>query len=369
MKNIIINTLSIELTRRCNLNCDFCARGPAQNMTITKEIIDKTLDEIKDYYILDIRLNGGEPFLAPEVIDYLIDQLIKKEIAFCGLCVFTNGTIKSQQIAEALNKAADYITNHQYYKFLKDCENLLVEQKIKTRDETVIYIEFSTNGHLTNDAEINDVRDWYIEHLNFDKISCILQSRDNRIVKTSRNRQKYMLADYIDLEGNAIRNIDKLLQMPVNLYKASIYNNEMCLIDDNIQLPGNHDRFVFINKAITISANGNVFPGCLMSYDRVDKEKMFNIIDCNNDFYNRIDLYSWEHPRSILANKSLKLFMTYDFFREHNIQMLGKAIKDNHALDGIVERYCFVKDWILAYEKKRKISTYTIPIFRPCRNK
>ena len=128
----------------------------------------------------------------------------------------------------------------------------------------------------------------------------------------------------------------------------------MSLIDDNIKLTGDHDQYLFVNKAITISANGNVFPGCLMSYDRVDNEKLFNIIYCHNDFYDRVDKYSWKHPKSILANKSLKLFMTYDFLREHNIQMLGKAIKDNHALDRIVERYYFVKDWILAYEKNAK---------------
>lgn len=40
--------LSIEMTRRCNMNCDFCARGQAQNVDITHEIIDKTLDEMKD---------------------------------------------------------------------------------------------------------------------------------------------------------------------------------------------------------------------------------------------------------------------------------------------------------------------------------
>lgn len=35
-----IGTLSIEPTRRCNMNCDFCVRGKAQNVNITHEIID-----------------------------------------------------------------------------------------------------------------------------------------------------------------------------------------------------------------------------------------------------------------------------------------------------------------------------------------
>lgn len=54
--------LSIELTRKCNLNCDFCSRGEAQNLTITKQIIDEILDEMLNVTIFNIRINGGEPF-------------------------------------------------------------------------------------------------------------------------------------------------------------------------------------------------------------------------------------------------------------------------------------------------------------------
>ena len=33
--------MNIELTRRCNMACKHCLRGDAQNLTISKEIIDK----------------------------------------------------------------------------------------------------------------------------------------------------------------------------------------------------------------------------------------------------------------------------------------------------------------------------------------
>ena len=39
-----INTISFEITRRCNLNCKWCSKGDPQNFDISKEIIDKTLD-------------------------------------------------------------------------------------------------------------------------------------------------------------------------------------------------------------------------------------------------------------------------------------------------------------------------------------
>lgn len=352
MQNIIINTLSIELTRRCNLNCDFCARGPAQNMTITKEIIDKTLTEIKDYFIMDIRLNGGEPFLAPDMMEYLIDQLIEKEIAFTSLTIFTNGTIKDERIVRALNNAADYITSQQYSVFLKKCQDALLEAKEKKRNGTVVYIEFSTNGHPTTDETINDVRDWYIQRLNFDKVSCILQSRGNRLAITSKGRQVTIRTDHIVLEGNAFINYEKLIQRPVDLKKIRIYDNTRCLINDCVLLSdGEASINVFtINKSITISANGNVFPGCMMSYERVDKEAICNILDCNNDFYDKIDSFSWKHPYNEKAKQTMNLFQAFDFCKDHNLLMLGEIKKYEKTIDNVLRYNYYLKDWILKYE-------------------
>lgn len=38
-----MSTLCFELTRRCNMNCDFCCRGDAQKVDITKKIIKKNI--------------------------------------------------------------------------------------------------------------------------------------------------------------------------------------------------------------------------------------------------------------------------------------------------------------------------------------
>ena len=41
-----ISAVSFELTRRCNMKCEFCAKGEAQNKDTTETIINKTLDEL-----------------------------------------------------------------------------------------------------------------------------------------------------------------------------------------------------------------------------------------------------------------------------------------------------------------------------------
>lgn len=51
MKKTKIVQVGFELTRRCNMRCRFCSRGEAQDIDITKEIIDKALDELIIVYI------------------------------------------------------------------------------------------------------------------------------------------------------------------------------------------------------------------------------------------------------------------------------------------------------------------------------
>ena len=39
-----IQSLTLEVTRRCNLACEHCMRGDAQNVDMTYEMVDKILD-------------------------------------------------------------------------------------------------------------------------------------------------------------------------------------------------------------------------------------------------------------------------------------------------------------------------------------
>ena len=64
-----LNNVVIEVTRNCQLWCAHCLRGDAQNITISKEILDDFLSQVDWIYTLTI--TGGEPSLFDlEILHY-----------------------------------------------------------------------------------------------------------------------------------------------------------------------------------------------------------------------------------------------------------------------------------------------------------
>ena len=102
-----LHHLTVDITRQCNLHCAHCVRGDAQDITITPEIIDKLLDQISAVIRLD--LTGGEPFLHPEMVEYLFDGIIKRNITVLTVGTVTNGTVCDKRCADAFSKMAEYV--------------------------------------------------------------------------------------------------------------------------------------------------------------------------------------------------------------------------------------------------------------------
>ena len=102
--------IMFEITRRCNLRCAHCFRGDPQNVDISEEIIDKTLDQISSCLSFDV--TGGEPFLVPDKLEYLVDGIIKKKMRFTSFSLVVNGTIldeRAQRSVAAINRLATYL--------------------------------------------------------------------------------------------------------------------------------------------------------------------------------------------------------------------------------------------------------------------
>jgi organic radical activating enzyme len=87
--SISINNLAIEVTRRCNIACDFCLRGESQNKNIDVKYIDILLDQV--YRINHFCPTGGEPSLNVDAIKYFINACKIRNLTIEDFYIATNG--------------------------------------------------------------------------------------------------------------------------------------------------------------------------------------------------------------------------------------------------------------------------------------
>lgn len=89
---MFLNTV-IEVTRKCNLQCEHCLRGCAQNKDMSKEVIDKFFKALQKNNVdsISITFTGGEPTLNLTIINYTIEKLRQSNISLNYFYIATNG--------------------------------------------------------------------------------------------------------------------------------------------------------------------------------------------------------------------------------------------------------------------------------------
>ena len=105
--HVLTPIISIELSRRCNLECVHCMRGESQNSTITRELLDKFFDEVKSANMLVI--SGVEPFMCYDDIKALIETIKSKHVLVSKVLIVTNGTIYDERIYKLLESNFEQI--------------------------------------------------------------------------------------------------------------------------------------------------------------------------------------------------------------------------------------------------------------------
>ena len=89
LKKINIYSLSIEITRQCNMCCIHCMRGDAENVNLNPNILNSFLKQVKD--ITTLTITGGEPSLVPEIMIKLLRKFQKYKVAVGNIYIVTNG--------------------------------------------------------------------------------------------------------------------------------------------------------------------------------------------------------------------------------------------------------------------------------------
>lgn len=95
-----ITSLCFEVTRRCNMACEHCMRGGAQDLDIRLPLIDEALKSLG--YIGELTITGGEPALNLPAIRYILNAVKRYRIPVYGFFIATNGKEVSDEFLKLL---------------------------------------------------------------------------------------------------------------------------------------------------------------------------------------------------------------------------------------------------------------------------
>lgn len=215
-EKIIISSLMLEVTRECNMCCNHCLRGAAQDLKMSKEVIDAIFEE-NISRINSIGFSGGEPSLAPDVIEYFIEKLKTSDIIIGSFFVATNGFVYNKEFAHALLELYS-----------------LCEDK-----------EWCTLALSSDDFHEVPEEDEFMRHM-----------------EAFTFLEKKLLGKIID-SGNAFDN---------GLGEVSLRDEDEMVIEKY------GDSIIIREVIIYIAANGNILLNCNYSYDMMDDNCKYNIL-------------------------------------------------------------------------------------------
>lgn len=112
--------LMIEITRKCNLKCAHCLRGDAQNITMSKEVIDKVFENAAD--CKQILFTGGEPLLALDEIEYFVDKILKSNWTTTNIAMTINGMIRDKRLIDIVNRFCQSKKERTFHIFVSEDE-------------------------------------------------------------------------------------------------------------------------------------------------------------------------------------------------------------------------------------------------------
>lgn len=96
LERLNVQSLILELTRQCNLNCAHCFRGDSEKEYMPLDTIDKVFNDI--CRVNSFLLTGGEPLLAKKQLKRITEIIMKENINVGDIIIVTNGTVLSFDI-------------------------------------------------------------------------------------------------------------------------------------------------------------------------------------------------------------------------------------------------------------------------------
>lgn len=270
MKKCYIQNLALNITDNCNLECRHCLRGDSCNNKMSDDVIEATLSQIKGAG--NISINGGEPTLALDRIEKIIDYIIKNNIYVEEFTTTINGVIYSEELL--------------YY--------MEIMNKYIGEDDVLSAFAISFDRY-------------HIEEIK--RLGLLDQFREN-VRKYSESKYFYGLRDiYVKLfrEGRAA-SLDKKLTVPLKPMDTFI------TYTDNNRKFDRENGLCNIGPLITIGTNGNITE-CDASLEH--QKTIYNYGNVLNEsieenVLRRGKLFTKPKKMEKAATKVLKKYSTYE---------------------------------------------------------
>lgn len=230
-----------EISRKCNIACRHCLRGPAQRKVMSEDVIERIF-EVFDMSQTEITFGGGEPTLALDVLESFVNRLN----SLYAFYIVTNGKVYHHKLVELCDKLY----------------NIAEEQEVcgLAFSSDMFHEEFVPYDKLTKNIwkYSYDIIEEYGEYYNIER----------EYIRTQDKKTDFSYA-YLIEEGRA-KDLSwgyRMRPLEKPYFELAEYQDEDIWIQQGI---------------IYVSYSGNLYASCDMSYRHMDeKDEYFigNIFD------------------------------------------------------------------------------------------
>jgi hypothetical protein len=149
---IATTNLVLEITRKCNMSCAHCLRGEAENVNMSRKVVDAVLSQV--CHIDMLTFTGGEPMLNTRLMKYVFDGIMERNISVYGVWLATNGSVWSPSFISHFEKFMNEwcldsescgiaVSQDQFH-------DLMIQEKNLSRFTNLPYYDGSKEGFIRN---------------------------------------------------------------------------------------------------------------------------------------------------------------------------------------------------------------------------
>lgn len=127
-----VDDLMLEVTRKCNLRCEHCLRGNAQNKSMSRNIIDALFRHVDSVGTLTI--GGGEPTLAIDVLWDVYNSILQNHVDIQNIYMVTNGKTLKRELVQVFSQLYQRCSDNEVSGFAVSNDQYHVQQRGFTRN-------------------------------------------------------------------------------------------------------------------------------------------------------------------------------------------------------------------------------------------